>query len=408
MRTGMMIRELPKDDMLWSKTIPNYKNAPNNLDNLMFGVKETDFLQHTYQNYYLKKISEADFNNLKESWNWEPNPNEYTKDFVNLYIGVVAGYDSSNTLTLLVDKNNNYDFEDDTAFSVIKNVKGQGFWDRYNDNIPFEVEYEFFDGKSIKKSKAWFYIDYSSRMLRSNDAKAIPIELFVDFAEHHLGEFNINGSKYYAAAKSDRAVFRTNYTIKVWNENNPPEVPNQENGVSKDGFVRIDEYYYKLADVSIDGSTITLVKDVTVAERGGNQIGLKALNIVGETTNGTKINLSMLKGNYVLLDFWGSWCKGCETEMPVLKKLYEKYKAKNFKMIGIVNDSQERLKKYIDQNEILWEQILQDKDKSIISDYGVYLYPTKILIDENGVIINKYITAAQLSDILNNIFNEGI
>lgn len=180
---------------------------------------------------------------------------------------------------------------------------------------------------------------------------------------------------------------------------------NFDQGIQKNGHVKIGNFYYRIGNAKIDGSTVTLIKDRSVEQRGGSEVGMKSINFACESTAGEKIVLDELRGNIVLLDFWGTWCAPCREELPKLKSIYEQYKSKNFIMIGIANDNLDSLNKFIKENQIYWPQIVQDNDKSIISDYNVVGYPTTFLIDENGTILAKDLRANELSKKIAEIFN---
>ena len=320
-------------------------------------------------------------------------------------IGIVAGYDSEGTLKIKIDTNNNYDFSDDAYFTLPEKIPGQNFWGRYNDLLPFEVTYEFFDGER-KKTNAWVYIDYAPNQYNSSEKVITPIQLSFAFAQHHIGEFEVEGEKYTIAIKSDRAVFRDNFYAKVWTEKTRDSLSKFDQGIPRNGNIKIDGYYYRIKSASIDGSMVTLIKDKSVEERGGNEVGMRAINFESESIFGEKIVLEELRGNIVLLDFWGTWCAPCREEIPKLKSIYEQYKNKNFKLIGIANDKLEALNKFVKENNIEWSQIIQENDKSIISDYNVVAYPTTFLIDEEGKILTKGHSTNGLSEKLAEIFKE--
>ena len=136
------------------------------------------------------------------------------------------------------------------------------------------------------------------------------------------------------------------------------------------------------------------------------KLDLKRLNFVSKTLSGDVIELDKLKGKYVYLDFWGTWCAPCREEIPILKSIYSEYQNENFALIGIANDNFEALQDFVKKQEIDWEQILQSEDKSIIADYGVTGYPTTFLIDPEGKIISKNIRAVELSEKLVEIFGK--
>lgn len=404
-RSTSFIQPLTEDNP-WNKAIPDYKGIPDTLQFLMFATEQTDFLQYTYQCYYNNLIGDEVYESCKSSWNWNPSPNEYTKDLVKVNIGVVAGYDSNGELKIKVDKNNNYDFSDDEYFTLPEKIAGQNFWGRYTDLNPFEVEYENFKDGNIHKLKTWIYIDYSEPMYYSKKEKYNPIILYIGFAEHRSGEFIVNGLKYKIAVKSDRATYRMNSKIKLWRENDDSELNPLQAEIAINGFLQIENQYYRFSSVTSDGSEIILIKDRTVLERGGNQVGFKAINFISKTLSGKTIELDKLKGNYVYLDFWGTWCSPCREEIPILKSIYSEYQNENFALIGIANDNFEALQDFVRKQEINWEQILQSDDKSIIAAYGVTGYPTTFFIDPDGKIISKNIRAVELSEKLAEIFGK--
>lgn len=404
-RSASFIQPLSEDNP-WNKAIPTYKGLPDTLEYFMFATEQTDFLQYTYQSYYNRLISDEAFESCKSSWNWDPSPAEYTKDLIKVNIGVVAGYDSLGELKIKVDKNNNYDFADDEYFNLPEKVAGQNFWGRYTDLNPFEVEYENFKDGNIQKLKTWIYLDYSEPMYYSKKEKYNPIILYLGFAEHHLGELTLNGINYKIAVKSDRATYRINSKIKFWKENDDIEPNKSLAEIALNGFLKIEDQYYRFNSITPDASEIILIKDRTVLERGGNQVGFKAINFVSKSLSRKTIELDKLKGKYVYLDFWGTWCSPCREEIPILKSIYSEYQNENFTLIGIANDNFEALQDFVNKQEINWEQILQSEDKSIIADYGVTGYPTTFLIDPDGIIISKNIRAIELEKKLAEIFGK--
>ena len=130
------------------------------------------------------------------------------------------------------------------------------------------------------------------------------------------------------------------------------------------------------------------------------RIGMPAKNFEKKDMNGETVSLEKLRGKYVLLDFWGSWCAPCRASHPHLKELYEKYK----KQVVFINVAQENVK---DQNEarklwktavkedgLTWTQILNNEGREtcdMIRLFNIYSFPTKVLIDPNGIVVARMV-----------------
>ena len=113
------------------------------------------------------------------------------------------------------------------------------------------------------------------------------------------------------------------------------------------------------------------------------------------------------RGRYVLADFWASWCGPCRQEIPNLIALYEKYKEKEFLVLGVAaQDNPEASLKAIDEMQIPYPQILNTQ--KIATDlYGIEALPHTILFDPDGTIIARNIYGEQLKEKLVDIFDEN-
>jgi len=119
------------------------------------------------------------------------------------------------------------------------------------------------------------------------------------------------------------------------------------------------------------------------------QEGKEAPDFTVPTIDGKEITLSSLRGKYVLLDFWASWCKPCIGEIPFMQKAYKNYKSKGFEILSVsVDRDAAAWKKAVEDHGMTW---LQGHDTQDISHslYGVMSIPTTLLLDKNGVIIAK-------------------
>jgi len=117
-------------------------------------------------------------------------------------------------------------------------------------------------------------------------------------------------------------------------------------------------------------------------------------NFTAVDLKGKTISLTDLKGQYVILDFWGSWCVPCRAAMPHLKQLYTKYHKNGMDVIAvsIQEPSDLEWKRAITKDKTdLWHNIRGDiNGLSLHNLYSVDVFPTKILIDKNGNMIGRY------------------
>ena len=104
-------------------------------------------------------------------------------------------------------------------------------------------------------------------------------------------------------------------------------------------------------------------------------------NLQGSTTK-----LSSLRGKYVVLDFWGSWCIWCIRGIPNMKTYYAKYKDK-MEILGVdCRDSEEKWKAAVEEHQLPWLQVRcpDDKLQALASQYNIEGFPTKVVIDPQG------------------------
>ncbi|WP_291851563.1 redoxin family protein [Lutibacter sp.] len=113
-----------------------------------------------------------------------------------------------------------------------------------------------------------------------------------------------------------------------------------------------------------------------------------------ENFNGGKTSLSDLKGKYVYIDVWATWCAPCKAEIPFLKTLEKEYHGKNIQFVSIsvdMPDFHEAWKEMVKKEELGGIQLYADKnfESKFIVDYGINAIPRFILLDPNGNIVDS-------------------
>ena len=138
----------------------------------------------------------------------------------------------------------------------------------------------------------------------------------------------------------------------------------------------------------------------------GLGIGQRAPELEFKNPNDSLIKLSSLRGNYVLIDFWASWCGPCRGENPNVVNAYNKYKdakfnfGKGFRIFNVsLDQNKEAWKKAIEKDKLNWPYHVSDLkgwSAEPAAKYGVNSIPTNWLIDPRGIIVARSLRGASL------------
>lgn len=139
----------------------------------------------------------------------------------------------------------------------------------------------------------------------------------------------------------------------------------------------------------------------TIQKSRNTNIGAMAMDFTQSDTTGKTVKLSDFRGQYVLVDFWASWCKPCRAENPNLLKAYNKYKDKNFTILGVSLDEAESRRAWLNavkKDSLPWTQVSDlkgFKSKAAVA-YGISAIPSNFLIDPSGKIIARNLRGEEL------------
>lgn len=140
-------------------------------------------------------------------------------------------------------------------------------------------------------------------------------------------------------------------------------------------------------------------------------VGAIAPDFTQPDTSGVPVKLSSLKGKYVFLDFWASWCGPCRNENPNVLKAYNKFKGENFTVLSVSLDQTGKKAdwlKAIHDDGLTWNQVSDLKfwSNDAAQLYSIRAIPQNFLIDPTGKIIARNIFGNDLQKKLTEIFNK--
>lgn len=141
-------------------------------------------------------------------------------------------------------------------------------------------------------------------------------------------------------------------------------------------------YAQEIEDIEIDGDF----------EEEGDMVAAPEFKL--KDLQGKEINISDYIGDWVVIDFWGSWCRYCIQGIPDMKEAYAKYHPLGLEIIGIdCGDSDEDWRAAVAKYQLPWMNVYNPEDKTsgVLAEYAVQGFPTKVVVNPEGYIYEVFL-----------------
>jgi peroxiredoxin len=157
-------------------------------------------------------------------------------------------------------------------------------------------------------------------------------------------------------------------------------------------------------------SAVAFNERIVIAKKTG--IGNYAMDFTQNDTLNRPVSLSSFRGQYVLVDFWASWCGPCRRENPNVVKVFNKFRDKNFTILSVSLDRSDAKDKWlaaIHKDGLTWTHVSDLKywDNAVAKQYGIRAIPQNLLLDPQGKIIAKNLRGEDLDARLTEVFGKS-
>ena len=310
-----------------------------------------DFIYRDQYFYYAYKNgdwSEEGFNNM----NPPIDASRQTKQWVDCISTIAFGKDNSGEWVIILDKDNDEDLSDEEPIKFSTDTLDYGTNQMVVKRAQVNLTFEIYRNNKIITRTEPFILSYNP----TEGATSVGI----NYDKYRRGKWQVNQQTFDVALFSYgyEAIYNPGeFTYLLIDLNKDCQfdiMPGNNESYRTDRPFNIFGETFQVDSINASGTKIHITKpDTSVLPALALRKGASALNFNAETIAGDSLELSNLRGKYVLLDFWGTWCGPCLKEIPNLKEAYSIFSDKNFEIVGIcVDQSIKQVRDFVKERNV--------------------------------------------------------
>lgn len=346
--------------------------------------------QWTYYNYKQGKMDSVRFAGLMKSWDFDTVTEKYTAKDIVCTSTLIYSKGENGSVEYYIDTDGDHDFSDEKLYYASPDLK----YHQIDSAIAYApwVKYELYlNGETVHDS----------------------IPLVVEKGKfENIGEYITHAMLMYAqsSSSSDTLIVNAgrpdfkNTTISHLNKIDPAAPTNTGEKREEGKRIKLNDGWYTYIGFNRANKEIILTKVDVTRDTVYTSVGFYAPDFnLKEKGTQEELRLNDFKGKYILLDFWGTWCKGCVLALPEMVKMKEDLKDSNFEIVSVACFSNmEHFNELKEKYGMNWLHTWQMTKEGIITDYAVDNYPSMFLIDPKGKIVGYNLSMEEIKGIVKN------
>ncbi len=378
------------DDPVWGKTYHPIKGIPHHWSSPVKSQIRLDFQQFIYQQVRAGNLDQATYDAYNKSPDWLRDTTELSAKPIRCYIYVVRGFDEHvGKWAILVDTNNNLDFADETPVYP-EAIQPKEIPDKVTNSRT--IRYETYQDGQVKTA----YVPITFRYYGNT--------FMYNFPRHAIATATVDGDPY--ALVIDPGLLRLDFegsTIALASSIRRNGRVDEQKLIKVGDEIELGGVLYRNNGISPTDNLLVL-EPVNAGTAATNPLQnghiFQPFTDVDFSTR-KQVSLQQLRGKYVYVDFWGTWCKGCVQDMPNLNALYQRIDKRKIEFIGInCGDSPDKLRSFLEKHRTNWLQVRATSTNKLQDRYSVSDFPTSVLLDPSGRIIARDLRGDVLTDTL--------
>jgi len=384
---------------------PKIKNLPDSL-NLKVYTYIFDHKQFYYQNYrngiYSKKFFKDYFKNQKYELR---DTLKLTPKIVKCYFSFAVGYDRNKKMIFTIDTNGNNDLADEKLTQYKEGI--------LNDLIAnsTSVAVESFNGVKVIPENTNCLLSLSSNSTRDK------IDVTVSIPQFRYAKISYEGENFYVCSFYNW----NNKSIYICKARPYFRSLSKDFEIKPNQIATFGNTYFKYEPISQNLDRIKLISGFSNSDKKvlnakpivketprplvSDQVGMLAPEIKGiNVQDGNLLSLTSLRGKYVFLDFWATWCGPCVAELPNIRKVYDTFSSDQLVILGICDDDYKgKIKAFLKDKQVAWATIIKSASTTKTNGYIITGWPTSYLIGPDGKIITTNLRGDDLFNRLENL-----